>query len=47
MENQDKEKSTKASRNINIPRQILLNILIPIGVFAALIIFVFSVGYFV
>ena len=46
MEDENKTKSTKASRNINIPHQILLNILIPLGVFATLLIFVSIIGYF-
>jgi hypothetical protein len=47
MENQDKIKSTKASREINIPYQILLNFLIPIGVYATLLIFVFILGFLI
>lgn len=47
MKNQNEVKSTKASREINIPFQILLNFLIPIGVFATLLIFVFVLGFLV
>jgi len=46
MKNHDMPKSTKASREMNVPLQLLLNLLIPIGVYATLLIFVFILGYF-